>query len=98
MASLRCPKCKSGNVQLWDTDTNIKKVKTKKSTSLNLNPLKPFTVFNHKEKTTVKKKTSKGKLLAAAMTGGTSLLVTGTKDNKGNQLHCNNRGYLWKAR
>lgn len=98
MASLRCPKCKSGNIELWATDTNIKKVKTKKSTSLNLNPLKPFTIFNHKEKTTVKKKASKGKMLAAAMTGGTSLLVTGTKDNKGNQLHCNGCGNLWKSR
>lgn len=98
MASLKCPKCKSGNVQLWATDTNIKKVKTKRKTSLNLNPFKPLTVFNTKEKTTVTKKNSKSKLFAAAMTGGTSLLVTGTKDNKGNQLHCNNCGHLWKSK
>lgn len=98
MASLRCPKCKSANIDLWATGTNIKKVKTKSKTSFNLNPLKPLTLFNTKEKTTVKKKNSKGKLLAAAMTGGTSLLVTGTKDNKGNQLHCNDCGHLWKSR
>ena len=48
MASLKCPKCKSNNIQLWSNDNNLK---TKKSTSLNLNPFKPFTVFNHKEKT-----------------------------------------------
>lgn len=47
MTSLKCPKCKSGNIQLWSNGNNLK---TKKSTSLNLNPLKPFTVFNHKEK------------------------------------------------
>lgn len=93
MASLKCPKCKSNNIQLWSNDNNLK---TKKSTSLNLNPLKPFTVFNHKEKT-VKKK-SKGKMAAALMTGGASLLVTGTKDNKGRELYCNNCGHLWKSK
>lgn len=56
MASLRCPKCKSANIDLWATGTNIKKVKTKSKTSFNLNPLKPLTLFNTKEKTTVKKK------------------------------------------
>lgn len=42
----RCPKCKSANIELVDDD--VKDVK--KSTSVNVNPLKPFTVFNHKEK------------------------------------------------
>lgn len=93
MASLKCPKCKSGNIQLWSNNNNIK---TKKTTSLNLNPLKPFTVFNHKEKAV--KKNSKGKVVAALITGGTSLLITGTKDNKGKELHCNNCGHLWKSK
>ncbi|KST78017.1 hypothetical protein E34_1540 [Lactococcus lactis subsp. lactis] len=93
MASLKCPKCKSGNIQLWSNNNNLK---TKKTTSLNLNPLKPFTVFNHKEKAV--KKNSKGKVVAALITGGTSLLITGTKDNKGKELHCNNCGNLWKSK
>lgn len=94
MGKVVCPKCKSGNIEVWSSGNNIKK--TKKSTSLNLNPLKPFTLFNHKEKE-VKKK-SKGKMAAALMTSGTSLLVTGTKDNKGKELHCNNCGHLWKSK
>ncbi|WP_459904804.1 hypothetical protein [Enterococcus thailandicus] len=44
MAKLKCPKCKSPNVQLIATGLN-----TKKSSSLNMNPLN-FTLFNHKEK------------------------------------------------
>lgn len=56
MASLRCPKCKSANIDLWATGTNIKKVKIKSKTSFNLIPLKPLTLFNTKEKTTVKKR------------------------------------------
>ncbi|MCH4169531.1 MAG: hypothetical protein LKF42_09760 [Streptococcaceae bacterium] len=98
MGKIKCPKCKSANVQLWSSDANIKKIKTKGSTSLNLNPLKPFTLFNHKEKEVKKKKTSSGKIFAAAMTGGTSLLITGTKDNKGKELHCNDCGFLWKSK
>ena len=94
MARLKCPSCKSANVQLLDTDTNVKK--SKKSTSLNLNPLKPFTVFNHKEKK--KKKTSGGKVALAMMTGGSSLLFTGTKQNKGRELHCMNCGKTWRGK
>lgn len=93
MAKLKCPKCKSANVELWSSGSNLK---TKNSTSLNLNPLKPFTIFNHKEKNSKKK--SKGKMLAAAATGGASLLITGTKDNKGKELHCNDCGNLWKSK
>ncbi len=49
--TIKCPKCKSLNVEFignetkWATDPKIKK-----TTTLNLNPLKPFTLFNHKEK------------------------------------------------
>ncbi|MFW7418515.1 hypothetical protein [Vagococcus fluvialis] len=93
MAKLKCPSCKSPKVQLLDSNTNIE---SKKSTSLNLNPLKPFTVFNHKEKK--KKKTSGGKVALGVMTGGTSLLFTGTKQNKGSEWHCTNCGKVWKGK
>lgn len=48
---LQCPKCKSINLQYLGGD-NIggREAKIKTSTSLNLNPLKPFTLFNQKEK------------------------------------------------
>lgn len=93
MAKLKCPSCKSPNVQLLNSSMNEK---VKKSTSLNLNPLKPFTVFNHKEKK--KKKKSVGKMALGVATGGTSILLTGTKQNKGRELHCMNCGYVWKAK
>lgn len=40
-----CPRCKSGNCSVYVKDIS------KSTTSINLNPLKPFTVYNHKEKT-----------------------------------------------
>lgn len=86
---LKCPRCGSTNVQLISTTANIKK--TKKSVSLNLNPLHPLTPFNVKEKKV--KKRSKGKVAAAVMTGGTSLAATGgTKSNKSHEYHCQNCG------
>lgn len=45
-----CPKCGSDNCHAFVEDMVILEGKTKMQTSLNLNPLKPFTVFNHKEK------------------------------------------------
>ncbi len=47
----RCPKCKSANIELVDDD--VKDVK--KSTSVNVNPLKPFTVSIIKKKKRRKK-------------------------------------------
>ena len=94
MARLKCPRCKSSKVQLIDNEANIKK--TKKSSSLNLNPLKPFTVFNHKEKK-VKKK-SKGKIAMAIMTGGTSTMVTGLADNKSKEFYCTECGKIFKSK
>lgn len=45
------PKCKSTNLQYLGADSvGGRETKTKTTTSLNLNPLKPFTLFNHKEK------------------------------------------------
>lgn len=56
---IRCPKCRSTNVEFLGGETiGAKAAKTKTTTSLNLNPLKPFTVLNHKEK--VVKKGSDG--------------------------------------
>lgn len=95
MARIKCRKCKSANVQLIGTDANIKK--TKSSTSININPLKPLTVFKHKEKK--KKKRSKGKIAAAFLTGGASLLVTGgTKDNKGREFSCLECGSVFRTK
>ncbi|MGL5897276.1 MAG: hypothetical protein ACRCZN_09940 [Lactococcus lactis] len=97
MASLKCPKCKSSNIELWSNEANVKKVK--RTTSLNVNPLKPLTIFNHKEKIKKKKTVSKGKLLAGALTGGGSLFITGARStNKNKELHCNNCGHLWKSK
>lgn len=45
-----CPKCGSGNCHAFVEDETILQGKTKVQTSLNLNPLKPFTLFNTKEK------------------------------------------------
>ena len=45
---IQCPRCRSINVQYMTSDIIGRKVKGK--TTLNLNPLKPFTMFNHKEK------------------------------------------------
>lgn len=48
---INCPKCKSINVEYMGAEViGAKADKTKTTTSLNLNPLKPFTLFNHKEK------------------------------------------------
>lgn len=41
MASVKCPKCKG---------TNIECIGGKTKTTLNLNPLHPFTLVNHKAK------------------------------------------------
>lgn len=86
MAKLKCPKCKSTNLQLLASDKNMKE-----KTSLNLNPLEPFTVFNKKKK----KKISAAKIGLAMMTWGTSALLTGTKNNKNNEYFCTNCGNRW---
>lgn len=88
----RCPKCKSANIELVDDD--VKDVK--KSTSVNVNPLKPFTVFNHKEKEKKKKVRSKKKVAMAVLTGGASLLVTGgTKTTVHKKFVCKNCYHMW---
>lgn len=46
-----CPKCKSINIAYMGTEViGAREAKTKTETSLNLNPLKPFTLFNQKVK------------------------------------------------
>lgn len=45
-----CPRCKSNRVRAFVEKQVILPEKTKTQTSLNLNPLKPFTVYNHNEK------------------------------------------------
>ena len=90
MATLKCPRCRGTHIQLLDNDVNTV---TKHRTSVNLNPLRPFTVFNTKE---VKKgKLSPGKLALGAMTGGASLLVTGARTDKHNEYPCMDCGHRW---
>lgn len=91
---LRCPRCKSANILLIADDANVKKVK--RSTSINLNPLHPLTMMNHHEK--VIKKHSGAKIAAGLMTGGASLLVTGTHSNAAHQYHCQDCGKVWTAK
>lgn len=86
---LTCPKCGSHNIQIISNEAN-----TKSSTSLNLNPLKPFTVFNHKKKA----KVSKGKVGLGILTGGASLLVTGVKNNKHLEVFCTECGHRWTTK
>lgn len=91
MVKLKCPKCKSAHVQLLDTDVNVKSVKTKVRV-----PLNPFGRI--KETTKVKKKKSGGKMLLGLATGGTSFLVTGTKDNRSREYHCMDCGNVWAGK
>lgn len=90
MAKLKCPRCKGTNIQLWDNSINMK---TRTRTTLNLNPLKPFTLFNHT--TTQKEKTSAAKVGLGLMTGGASLLITGTKKKAHNEYYCMGCGHRW---
>lgn len=90
MSTLKCPSCHGTHIQLWDDSANMS-VKTK--TTINLNPLHPFTVFDHK--TVKKEKTSAAKIGLGLMTGGASLLVTGTKKKKHNEYYCMDCGNRW---
>jgi len=45
-----CPACGGTNYHAFVEDKIIRAGKVKSTTSLNLNPFKPFTVYNHKEK------------------------------------------------
>lgn len=45
-----CPQCGGTNFHSFVEDKIIREGKVKSTTSLNLNPFKPFTVYNHKEK------------------------------------------------
>lgn len=45
-----CPSCGSDNCHAFVEDKVIRQGKTRIQTSVNLNPLKPFTLFNTKEK------------------------------------------------
>lgn len=85
-----CPKCYGTDIDLVSSNKNMK---TKKTTTLNLNPLKPFTIFNHNEKQTEKK--SSAKIGLGIMTGGASLLVTGTKNKNHCEYFCRNCGHRW---
>lgn len=87
MSKMKCPKCKSVRICLLDDAPGGTK------TSLNLNPLKPFTIVNTKKKS--KKVVSKGKIAGALMTGGASLLVTGARKKVSEEWFCMECGNRW---
>lgn len=93
MAKLKCPKCKGTHIQLFSDDINTK-LHTR--TALDLNPLRPFTLFNHK---TVKKgDISLLKILLGASTGGWSLMFTGIRKKAHNEYYCMDCGNRWIGR
>lgn len=49
-AKKKCPQCGSSNYHSFVEDVVVDPGKVKSTTSFNLNPLKPFTIYNHKEK------------------------------------------------
>lgn len=87
---LSCPICGSHNIDLWSNEANMKEFQR---TGLNLNPLHPLTPF--KTKTVKKEKTSAAKIGLGLMTGGTSLLLTGTKKKAHNEYYCRDCGKKW---
>lgn len=93
--ALVCPHCKSANIQVLSNDANIKKIK--RSSSINLNPMHPLTVFNHHEKEV--KKHSTLKAAAAISTLGLSAVATGgTHSNKSHKYQCRNCGKTWTSK
>lgn len=88
--SLSCPNCHGHNIDLWSNTANMNEFQR---TGLNLNPLHPLTPF--KTKTVKKEKKSVAKIGLGIMTGGTSLLVTGTKKKKHNEYYCRDCGNRW---
>lgn len=91
--SLECPHCGSHNIDLLSDSVNMKEFSR---TGMNLNPLHPLTFF--KTKTVKKEKNSAAKIGLGIITGGTSLLVTGTKNKKHNEYYCRNCGNRWVAK
>lgn len=55
-ASRKCPSCNSMRVRAFVEEKIITPQKTKGQTTINLNPFKPFTLFDHKEKVIRKEK------------------------------------------
>lgn len=87
----RCPKCKSTNIELIDGDVKD----YKKTTSLNVNPLKPLTVFNHNTKEKKKKVRSKGKVAAATYRSAPLLVTGGTKTVVHRKFVCLDHYHVW---
>lgn len=46
----KCPRCGGGHFHVFVQEEVVAPAKIKSKTTLNMNPLKPFTVFNHKQK------------------------------------------------
>lgn len=87
--NIRCPKCRSHKIQVIDNaPAGVK-------TSLNLNPLHPFTLTQTKRKN---KRLSGAKIGAAIMTCGTSLMFTGVHSKVGVQVVCTQCGHVWEAK
>lgn len=87
--TLTCPKCGGHKIQV------INEAPAGAKTSLDLNPLHPFTLVKTKKK---EKRVSGAKLGAALLTGGASLLVTGVHTKVGIQVLCTECGTVWEAK
>lgn len=86
---IQCPRCGGHSVQIVDgTPAGTQ-------TSLNLNPLKPFTISNTKKK---KKRISGAKVAAAILTGGVSAVFTGFRTKVGTQVMCMSCGAVWEEK
>ena len=87
--TITCPNCGGHSIQVIDNAPAGTK------TSLDLNPLRPFTLTKTKRKD---KRVSGKKVGAAFLTGGVSLLVTGVHSKVGIQVLCTQCGYVWEAK
>lgn len=86
---IRCPMCGSPQIQKWNND----EVKT----TLNMNPLKPFTLVNHKKVKKTVKKVSKAKVAVGVATCGLSLLATGVRKKvELDSYFCTECGCQWE--
>lgn len=84
---LSCPECKGHDVAVYDDNVVMK-------TSVNLNPLHPFTLT--KTKKVQKKKLSAAKIGLGVATCGTSLLVTGARSKVKRQWYCKDCGCIFE--
>ena len=91
MGKMKCSKCKGTNIQVLGKGSNAS---GKSQTSLNLNPLKPFTLVNTKE---VKKKSLGKTALSVATLGMSKPFTGGTAKTEKYDVFCTECGHRWKT-